>query len=186
MKCTEMFNTVDNLNESYIKIWEDVCNIESPTKYKEGVDACGEYFAEIARQKGWKVEYFRQPVAGDVVDITLNPDSDEKPIIFSGHLDTVHPVGSFGTPAVRIEGEKMFGPGVCDCKGGAVAALMAMDALDRCGFKGRPVKLILQTDEEVSSAISHKQTTSPVQAYFYFCQKQGNFVTFLAVERIHF
>ena len=61
MKCTEMFNTIDNLNESYIKIWEDVCNIESPTKFKAGVDACGEYFAEFARGKGWKVEYFRQP-----------------------------------------------------------------------------------------------------------------------------
>ena len=176
MKCTEMLNTVDSLNESYIKIWQDVCNIESPTKFKEGVDACGEYFAEIARQKGWKVEYFRQPVAGDVVDITLNPDSDEKPIIFSAHLDTVHPVGSFGTPAVRIEGNKMFGPGVCDCKGGAVAALLAMDALDRCGFKGRPVKLILQTDEEVSSMISNKATIG------YMCEEALKSVAFLNLE----
>ena len=176
MKCTEMFNTIDSLNESYVKIWEDVCNIESPTKFKEGVDACGEYFAELARRKGWKVEYFRQPVAGDVVDITLNPDADEKPIIFSAHLDTVHPVGSFGTPAVRIEGDKMYGPGVCDCKGGAVAALMAMDALDRCGFKGRPVKLILQTDEEVSSMISNKATIG------YMCEKALESVAFLNLE----
>ena len=93
MKCTEMFNTVDSLNQEYIKVWEDVCNIESPTKHKAGVDACGEYFAEMARARGWKVEYFRQPVSGDVVDITLNSDAAEKPIIFSAHLDTVHPVG---------------------------------------------------------------------------------------------
>ena len=176
MKCNEMLQTVDALNETYIKIWADVCNIESPTKFKEGVDACGEYFAELARQKGWKVEYFRQPVAGDVVDITLNPDSEEKPIIFSGHLDTVHPVGSFGTPAVKIEGNKMFGPGVCDCKGGAVAAFMAMDALDRHNFRGRPVKLILQTDEEVSSAISNKKTIG------YMCEEALKSVAFLNLE----
>ena len=54
MKCTEMLNTVDSLNECYIKIWQDVCNIESPTKFKEGVDACGEYFAEFARKKGMR------------------------------------------------------------------------------------------------------------------------------------
>ncbi len=176
MKCKEMFNTIDSLNESYIKIWEDVCNIESPTRYKAGVDACGEYFAEMARAKGWKVEYFRQPVAGDIVDITLNPDADAKPIIFSAHLDTVHPVGSFGTPAVKIEGGKMFGPGVCDCKGGAVAAFLAMDALDRCGFRSRPVKLILQTDEEVSSMISNKATIG------YMCDEAVKSVAFLNLE----
>ncbi len=176
MKCTEMFNTIDSLNESYVKIWEAVCNIESPTRHKSGVDECGEYFAEMARERGWKVEYFRQTVAGDIVDITLNPDTDEKPIIFSAHLDTVHPVGSFGTPAVRIEGDKIFGPGVCDCKGGAVAAFLAMDALDRHGFRSRPVKLILQTDEEVSSTISHKATIG------YMCDEAVKSVAFLNLE----
>ena len=176
MKCTEMFNTVDSLNQEYIKVWEDVCNIESPTKHKAGVDACGEYFAEMARARGWKVEYFRQPVSGDVVDITFNPDATEKPIIFSAHLDTVHPVGSFGNPAVKIEGEKMYGPGVCDCKGGAVAAMLAMEALEKCGFRGRPVKLILQTDEEVSSAISNKATIG------YMCDRALESVAFLNLE----
>ena len=176
MKCTEMFNTVDSLNQEYVKVWEDVCNIESPTKFKAGVDACGEYFAEMARARGWKVEYFRQPVSGDIVDITLNPDAAEKPIIFSAHLDTVHPVGSFGSPAVKIEGDKMYGPGVTDCKGGAVAAFLAMDALDKNGFRTRPVKLILQTDEEVSSATSNKQTIG------YMCDRALESVAFLNLE----
>ena len=176
MKCTEMFNTIDSLNERYVKIWEDVCNIESPTKFKAGVDACGEYFAKMARERGWKVEYFRQPVSGDVVDITLNPDAEGKPIIFSAHLDTVHAVGSFGTPAVRIEGDKMYGPGVMDCKGGAVAAFLAMDALDLNNFRSRPVKLILQTDEEVSSATSNKATIG------YMCEKALESVAFLNLE----
>ena len=176
MKCDKIFEAIDALNPDYVKVWEDVCNIESPTKYKAGVDACGEYFAEMARARGWKVEYFRQSVAGDVVDITMNPDADAKPIIFSGHLDTVHPVGSFGTPAVKIEDEKMFGPGVCDCKGGAVAAMLAMDALDKCDFRARPVKLILQTDEEVSSMISNKATIG------YMCARALESVAFLNLE----
>ncbi len=176
MKCDALFDVIDSLNPNYVKVWEDVCNIESPTKYKAGVDACGEYFAEMARERGWKVEYFRQPVAGDVVDITLNPEADAKPIIFSAHLDTVHPVGSFGTPAVKIEGDKMYGPGVTDCKGGAVAAFLAMDALEKCGFRLRPVKLILQTDEEVSSTISHKSTIG------YMCERALESVAFLNLE----
>ncbi len=176
MKCFDIFREIESLNADYIKVWEDVCNIESPTKYKAGVDACGEYFAEMARARGWKVEYFRQSAAGDLVDITMNPDAEGKPIIFSAHLDTVHPVGSFGTPAVRIEGGKIFGPGVTDCKGGAVAAFLAMDALDRCGFRTRPVKLILQTDEEVSSMISGKATIG------YMCDRALESLAFLNLE----
>ena len=66
--------------------------------------------------------------------------------------------GSPGEPPVTTDGEKMYGSGVTDCKGGAVASLMAMEALTKCGFHKRPVKLILQTDEETSSKESNKKT----------------------------
>ena len=176
MDCKRVFEVIDELFDSYVRVWEDVCNIESPTKYKAGVDACGDFFAKMAEDRGWKVEYFRQSVSGDLVDITMNPGADALPICLSGHLDTVHPVGSFGNPAVRIEGEKIYGPGVTDCKGGVVAAFLAMDALDKCGFGARPVKLILQTDEEVSSMISNKATIG------YMCQKGRESVAFLNLE----
>ena len=176
MECNAIFDCIDSLNEKYIKVWEDVCNIESPTKYKVGVDACGMYFTRMANKKEWKVEVIRQSKVGNLIDITLNPESPEKPICLSAHLDTVHPVGAFGTPAVKIEGGKMYGPGVTDCKGGAVAAFLAMDALDRCGFRSRPVKLILQTDEEVSSLLSGKATIG------YMCDRALESVAFLNLE----
>lgn len=176
MKCDKIFQEIDKQFDSFVKVWEDVCNIESPTKYKAGVDAVGEYFADMARARGWKVEYFRQSAAGDLVDITMNPEVDALPICLSGHLDTVHPVGSFGSPAVSFDGDKIYGPGVSDCKGGVVAAFLAMDALDRCGFCGRPVKLILQTDEEVSSVLSHKKTIE------YMCQRACESIAFLNLE----
>ena len=176
MKCTEMFNTVDSLNQEYVKVWEDVCNIESPTDCKSGVDACGDYMSRIARGLGMEVEVFEQPVAGNAVCITLNPGADCAPLCVSGHMDTVHPVGSFGSPAVRVDGDKIYGPGVTDCKGGAVAAFLAMDALDKNGFRTRPVKLILQTDEEVSSATSNKQTIG------YMCDRALESVAFLNLE----
>ena len=39
-----------------------------------------------------------------------------------------------------------------------VAAFMAMDALNICKFKKRPIQLLLQTDEESSSIQSNKAT----------------------------
>ena len=176
MEYKKIFETIDELYESYLDVWEDACNIESPSKYKEGVDAVGKYLSAIAEKKGWKVDTFYNDVSGNVVTITLNSNSDKKPLIISGHMDTVHPVGLFGTPAVRRDAEYMYGPGVTDCKGGAVAAFLAMDALDKNGFRLRPVKLILQTDEEVSSATSNKQTIK------YMCDRALEGVAFLNLE----
>lgn len=158
MKCEKLFAKIDELQQEYLQFWIDVCNIESPTNHKPGVDAVGRYFAEKAAKYGWQVEIHHEDVSGDAVCITMNPDAKAAPVCISGHMDTVHPVGSFGTPAVRVEGDLIYGPGVKDCKGGAVAGFYAMAALAECGFTARPVKLILQSDEENSSATSKKGT----------------------------
>lgn len=171
-----VFKKIDELNSAYIKVWEDVCNIESPTNYKEGVDKVGNYFANLAKERGWKLEVLKQDKAGDVVCVTMNADSNLAPVTLSGHSDTVHPVGLFGTPAVRIDENNIYGPGVNDCKGGIVAAFLAMDALRECGFTNRPVRMIIQTDEEVGSKISSKQTIN------YICEKSKDSAVFLNLE----
>lgn len=174
--CAEVFGKIDELNEAYLDIWEQVCDLESPTNHKEGVDAVGRFFAQMAEERGWKVEYCRQAVSGDVVCITMNADSPEKPLCISGHIDTVHPVGSFGPKPTRRDEEKIYGPGVTDCKGGVVAGFYAMDALQQCGYAGRPVQLLLQTDEEVSSRQSNKATIR------YICEKAVEGIAFLNLE----
>ena len=167
MICKELFEKIDELSSRYIDILEDICNIESPTNYKPGVDAVGNYIIKIAEKHGWKVEKCVQEVAGDAICITMNPDAIEAPVCFSGHMDTVHPIGLFPTPAVHRDEEKIYGPGTHDCKGGIAASLLAMDALEQVGFKKRPVMLLLQSDEEIGSSLSNKEI-------IYFVSKAEN------------
>ncbi len=176
MVCDKLFSEIDKLYEKYLGVYEDVCNIESPTDCKEGLDRVSGYFADMAKQHGWQVEICKQEVAGDVVCITMNPKAENAPVTLSGHIDTVHALGLFGNPPVKQDEEKFYGPGVFDCKGGVVAAFLAMDALEKVGFKSRPVKLILQTDEETGSATSKKATVE------YMCSKAKGSVAFLNCE----
>ena len=81
----------------YVDIWEDVCNIESPSSDKCAVDRVSDYFCVMAESHDWKIEKYPQEKFGDVICITLNPDSKKAPIALSGHMDTVHPVGLFGS-----------------------------------------------------------------------------------------
>lgn len=176
METQKLFEIIDLLNDSYLKIWEESCNIESPTHYKEGVDKVGEYFSNIAKELGFNVKRIECQKAGNPICITMNPEVDAKPICVSAHLDTVHEVGSFGDTPVHLDEEKIYGPGVADCKGGVVAALLAMEAVSRMGYKARPVKLLLQTDEEVGSRLSDRKTIN------YIIDEAKDAVAFLNAE----
>ena len=167
---------LSRLNEKYIKVWQDIVAIESPTMHKVGVDAVGAYFTRLAEELGFLVEILPCEKVGNAICITMNPDAKGTPISLSGHLDTVHPIGSFGTPAVRFDDEKIYGPGVCDCKGGVVGALYAMEALHDIGFTDRPVKLLLQTDEEIGSLHTKKATIN------WICEQSKDSIAFLNLE----
>ena len=176
MKCNELFTKIGELYPKYLDVWERLCLIESPTDFKAGIDEASAYLASLGEKFGCRVERYPQSVAGDVVTLTLNPSAKEAPFIFSGHLDTVHPVGLFGTPPVRRDETYIYGPGVVDCKGGVVAALCAMEALSAVGFTSCPVKLILQTDEEGGSARSGGETIR------YIMESAKGAVAFLNLE----
>ena len=171
-----LYTLIDNLAEEYYKIWEDLCNLESPSACKEGVDAVGNYCIAMAENKGWKVDVCQQTVAGNAVCITLNPEVDTAPLAISGHMDTVHPVGSFGTPTVWRDDEKIYGPGALDCKSGVVLGLFLLDVLDRMDYRKHPVKLLLQSDEEVGSRLSQKATIG------WICQQAKDAVAFFNLE----
>ena len=47
-----MFTVINEINDEFCALWESVCNIESPTVYKEGVDTVGRVLAELARERG--------------------------------------------------------------------------------------------------------------------------------------
>lgn len=171
-----IFDEIDRLNSTYIDVWEAVCNIESPSNDKASVDRVGAYFRKLAEKRNWKIEVFEQERFGDVICITMNPGSANQPIALSGHMDTVHPIGSFGTPAVWRDETRLYGPGAMDCKGGVVAGFLAMDALHNCGFKARPIMMLLQSNEEIGSGLKNK---APIK---YICQKAKDVIAFLNLE----
>lgn len=82
-----------------------------------------------------------------------HPDSEsEGGILVLAHLDTVHPVGTLRDLPFRVEGERAYGPGICDMKGGTFVAVQAMAAILQAGIATRrPVTFLLTGDEEVGS-----------------------------------
>jgi glutamate carboxypeptidase len=69
-----------------------------------------------------------------------------------GHLDTVHPIGTLAQLPFKVDGERCYGPGILDMKGGNYIALEAIRQLQRAGIATKlPVTVLFTSDEEVGS-----------------------------------
>lgn len=88
---------------------------------------------------------------GDCVRATFpHPAQDVPGILVMGHLDTVHPIG---TPIpFRREGNRAWGPGILDMKGGNYLSLEAIKQLQRAGLRTKlPITVLFTSDEEIGS-----------------------------------
>lgn len=133
--------------------------IESPTEDSACVERMMDLVAAEAAEAG--IAYERLPgrdgVAGCVV-LRAGPVVSRPGVLVLSHLDTVHPVGTLadGLP-VRVEGDRLYGPGVLDMKGGAYLAFQAFKQVAKAsGEVGAklPLVYLFTPDEEVGSPTS--------------------------------
>ena len=76
-------------------------------------------------------------------------------ILLLSHIDTVHPIGTLGGPLpFRRDGDRLYGPGLFDMKGGAYLALEAFRQVAQAGSARLPVTYLFTPDEEVGSPTS--------------------------------
>ena len=76
-------------------------------------------------------------------------------IVILSHIDTVHPVGTLRGPLpFRRDGDRLYGPGLFDMKGGAYMALEAFRQVARAKSARLPVTYVFTPDEEVGSPTS--------------------------------
>jgi glutamate carboxypeptidase len=98
-----------------------------------------------------------------------HPDQGTPGILVSGHFDTVHPVGTLAKNPFRIEGDKVYGPGIQDMKSGNYIALEAMRRILRAGIvTPLPVTFLFTPDEEIGSPATRGLIEAEALANRYF------------------
>ena len=90
-------------------------------------------------------------------------------ILVLSHLDTVHPIGTIDeTLPVREEGDRVYGPGIYDMKGGAFLAWYAFRHLVRSGRETPlPITFLFVPEEEVGSPTSREMIEAAARANRY-------------------
>ncbi len=131
-------------------------NCESPTYEAADVNRMMDLAQAEAERAGLAVT--RIPGSnglGDMIRVDAGPRNGAKAVVALSHLDTVHPLGTLAKELpLRQDGDKLYGPGVYDMKGGAYLAFQAFISVAKAGNLTRPIAHLFTPDEEIGSPTS--------------------------------
>lgn len=126
--------------------------IESPTYDSAAVNRVMDVVMDDVRNLSLQVERIAgRKGFGDTLAVRTDRAGTAGGILILSHLDTVHPVGTLTRLPFRREGNRLFGPGLYDMKGGAYLALEALRRALRAGSLRLPVTHLFTPDEEIGS-----------------------------------
>jgi len=138
---------------------ERIVRIESPTSDAAGVNRVLDVVAAWFEGTGAHIERTRiDDRLGDLLCVRCHAGQSEPGILVLSHVDTVHPIGMLAQALpYRREGDKVYGPGVYDMKGGLVLAIAAYQRLARAKINlPLPITFLFNPDEEVGSVASRR------------------------------
>jgi glutamate carboxypeptidase len=146
----QIYDYIDSKKDEMISLWREIVNLESYAREKDKVDVLAERLKIEFEKEGFNCKLVDVgPNNGKTLIGILGEKRNSKPIIFSGHMDTVFPTGTFGDNPFKIDNGKAYGPGVLDMKGGIIISLYVIKALNSIGYDERPIKIIFSGDEEI-------------------------------------
>ncbi|GIN73698.1 peptidase M20 [Bacillus sp. J14TS2] len=154
-----MMEIVDYLykqKEVMVQILKALTKKESPSYEKQLVDKCGRRLLEFFKQYlNGHIEVIEDATFGNQLRVEIG--QGEEQILILGHLDTVWPQGTVKQMSFGIVGDRAFGPGVFDMKGGLVQGLFALHALQTFQIPiKKKVVFLITTDEEIGSGQSRE------------------------------
>jgi glutamate carboxypeptidase len=145
-----------------VETLRELVEIESGSRDKEGLDRIAALIRDRLTALGGKVEivapgadavklFDTPPQIGNAV-VGRFEGTGARSLLLLAHMDTVYPRGTLAKRPFRVEGNRAFGPGVADEKGGVALALHAVAVLQKLGFRGyRKLTVLVNADEELST-----------------------------------
>jgi glutamate carboxypeptidase len=150
---------------NYLKDLEKIININSYTKNKAGVDSVAKVMSTWLKELGFKEKTYTRDDIGNHQLFTSPRKNYLKNILLLGHNDTVFPEGTF--EGFKEDEEWVYGPGVCDMKGGNIVALQALRNIHENNNEISNIDFLLVSDEESGSDDSKHVTLEIAKNYDY-------------------
>ncbi len=145
---TSVLESIEGSADRMLRFLEKLVNIDSGCDNPEGIAEVAHTVGSFLEGIDFAVEYLEYPGVCTHVLARRKGPTGGKRVMILGHLDTVFRKGTAQSRPFTIKGEKAFGPGVLDMKGGVTIALFALEALAREGWNEKEIVVFFCGDEE--------------------------------------
>jgi len=149
----------------YLDDLKTVIDINSYTKNKTGVDKVGQIFDRWFKALGFKTHLQQREEIGNHRHYKSLHVEGKKKLLLLGHLDTVFPPNKFEN--FTQDKDWVYGPGVCDMKGGNIVLLEALRELKNNDIDIKNIDILFVSDEETGSDDSKLYTAKIASEYDY-------------------
>jgi len=152
-KDTTLFAAATAEQAATLKTLERLVNTETGTGNAEGMTAMAQFLEAELKSMGATVQRHKAvgAVVGDNIVASLTGKGSKR-ILMMAHMDTVYPVGTLAKSPFRTEGNRAFGPGIADAKGGIAVILHTLRLIKLRGFDDfSTISVLFNVDEERGS-----------------------------------
>jgi glutamate carboxypeptidase len=128
--------------------------IESGSTQTDGLLKMADLLEKRLHALGFKTER-RKVTSGTGADILIGTlkGTGKRKIMLQGHMDTVYQPGILATQPFKVEGNRVYGPGIIDDKGGLECMLTSLQILKDAGWRDYDtLTVMVNPDEETGSA----------------------------------
>ena len=145
---------------------KEMVTIESGTMDLPGLVRMTDYAERRLKALGLVVE--RRPSSTAKGDILIGraQGSGQRRLMLIAHLDTIYWPGTLATQPIKQEGDKLYGPGIADDKGGVAVILHSLAILKDSGWQDyAQLTVLFNADEESQSAGSGEAITALAESH---------------------
>lgn len=141
--------------EEFLKDLAPLVNSDCGSYNQAGVTKMAEIMKAHYESIGFTCELVDLgPKVGNGLIARNKPDSETYDVLLNAHLDTVFLDGTAAQRPLRVEGDKAYGPGCSDCKGGVLAAFYAVKHARKEDLDRLSICVCYNPDEEIGSGAS--------------------------------
>ncbi|WP_420596935.1 M20 family metallopeptidase [Deinococcus sp.] len=142
---------------SLLRDLKTLVELESPSSDPQAVSAVQAVGTGWAQELGATVHYLPGNTSQFLFDT-----NDNKRLLILAHADTVWPHGTLERLPLRVDGDRVYGPGSYDMKGGIVGLFAALRSLEGV-YPAGGIEVLLTPDEEVGSTHSREVIEAAAQ-----------------------
>jgi len=160
---SQVLSYFERNRERIVDLLGELVRLESPSLHKPSCDKLAIFLWDQFTSSEIKATILEQQRVGDFLRVEFG--QGEEQLLLLCHLDTVWSLGEVKRRPFRCQGEKLFGPGAYDMKGGICLALFSLRAIKELGLGlNKRVVILINSDEEIGSHSSRSLIEAEAKA----------------------